>query len=213
MKNHFIFGIGRCGTNGLTTDISIQNPKCKLLNNYFLHVWKTDEANNDLNVHLKVDFENNIPEKLDALKRYNNPNGFVLTATASTIDNHIFHFLNPVCDIYLIERDWLDCFLSHAIQIMVQHAEGRDDWKWHGPTIDIPNNSLTVSQDIFDMFTKRYETYIKFKKQMTFKKVFKFENYTFQNEDFKSEYNLPKKIDYIHNKQEVMQFLANLLKN
>lgn len=236
MYNHVVYSLSKSGSNGLTLDIANENPQCKMLHSYFSKRWHINNDWNELNVNYHEEddlgntdsegkvivrtpkelqyYDNQTAIKLNALKQFSKHNNFVLFCSVGYMDLHILHFFqnDPRTKMYLIERNIGDVFISLYINGYIQ-------WNLTKPcnSLQIPKkvfekDSITIDQSFFTDFTKRYKKYVKFRDRINFHKIIKYEDYKFKNSDYYHAWNNDRKLDYIKNKKEVVEFLIQLVR-
>tara|TARA_R110002126_G_scaffold55953_2_gene149955 strand:+ start:466 stop:1200 length:735 start_codon:yes stop_codon:yes gene_type:complete len=237
MYNHVVYSLAKSGSNGLTLDIANENPQCTMLHSYFSKRWhinddwnrltvnyhKKDDKERATNNMLNLDYNENIKLtkirdqqtaiKLDSLKQFSKNNNFVLFCSVSYIDLHILYFFqnDPRTKIYLIERNIADVFISLYINTYIQWNITRPVDSVQRPKKVFEKNSITIEKFFFDDFAVRYQKYIKFRDRISFDKIIQYEDYKFKSSDYYHEWN-NRKLDYIKNKKEVIEFLMQLVK-
>ena len=235
MHNHVVYSLAKSGSNGLTLDIANENPQCTLLHSYFSRRWHINNNYDELAVtyyekddYGKIgsdgirlvhtlkeleDYDTQTAIKLDALKQFSKNNNFVAFCSVSYIDLHILHFFqnDPRTKMYLIERNIGDVFISLYINTYIQWNITRPVDSVQRPKKVFEKNSITIEKFFFDDFTARYKKYIKFRDRINFAKIIQYEDYKFKSSDYYHEWN-NRKLDYIKNKKEVIEFLMQLVK-
>lgn len=229
MYNHIVFSLGKSGSNGFTLDIANDNPQCTMLHSYFSKRW---HINNDwdkltVNYHEKDDFgqqeqsfkqleqyDNEKATKLNALKQFSKNNNYVAFCSANYIDLHILHFFqnDPCAKIYLIERNILDVFISVYINTYIEWNLTRPVDSVQRPKKVFEKDSISIEKFYFDVFATRYRKYIKFRDRISFHKIIQYEDYKFKNSNYYHAWN-NRKLDYIKNKKEVVEFLMQLVRS
>ena len=230
MYNHVVYSLAKSGSNGLTLDIAKDNPQCTMLHSYFSSRW---HINNDwdrltVNYHEKddlgaqnaysskqwEDYDNQKAIKLNALKQFSKNNNYVAFCSVNYIDLHILHFFqnDPRTKFYLIERNILDVFISVYINNYIEWNLTKPiDSSVERPKKVFAKDSITIEKFFFDVFSKRYRKYIKFRDRISFAKIIQYEDYKFKNSDYLHVWNSDTKLDYIKNKKEVVKFLMKLV--
>ena len=193
MYNHVVYSLAKSGSNGLTLDIANDNPQCIMLHSYFSKRWHINNDWNKLSVTYNEkddfgyidcngapvlltpkeleDYDKETAIKLDALKQFSKNNNYVAFCSVNYIDLHILHFFqnDPRTKFYLIERNILDVFISVYINNYIEWNLTKPiDSSVERPKKVFAKDSITIEKFFFDVFSKRYRKYIKFRDRISF---------------------------------------------
>lgn len=197
--NTVVFGLGRSGTNSLAETLSLTTHQSHhYLKEYFSDNWA-------LSVEKKIvpagsgtlDFN----AKYSYIKNLNAP--WLFNCTPYSVNDQVLDLMTTQAEIYLIKRDNLqDVFLSHVLAWFGN--------RFYQNNVSRQPASIWINEAMFEKYRAYYEKYQSIVDRISPTKIFRFEDTEFHGHQYLSQYNLVNRMDYIENKQDVIDFIARL---
>ena len=199
MNNIAIFGLGRSGTNSYAETLSLtSHPEHVYLKEYFSDSWALSDSNVIVPAEQgSLDFDNKY-KYITSLKQ-----PWLFNCTPYSVEGPVLDLIVNHSDVHLIIRsDLQEVFLSH---ILAWFGDS-----FYGNQVTREPNSIWINEPMFEKYRSYYTKYLDIVNKLSPAKVIRFEDVNFISCDYQSQYNLANKMDYIENKQEVLNFLENL---
>lgn len=198
MKNTVVFGLGRSGTNPWAETLSVTTHRQhRYLREYFSDNWALC---NDEVVYAGagvLDFD----VKYQYIKNLSTP--WLFSCTPNSVNEQVLDLMINHADTHLIVRENLqDVFLSHVMAWFEN--------RFYGNHVRREPASIWINQEMFDKYHAYYIKYQDILAKITPTQTIRYEDCVFHSTQYHSGYNLPSKMDYIENQQDVLDFLEKL---
>lgn len=199
MNNIAVFGLGRSGTNSYAETLSLTSHQEHVyLKEYFSDSWGLSNDGRIVTAEQgSLEFDN----KYKYIMSLKQP--WLFNCTPYSVDETVLDLIINHADIHLIIRnDLQEVFLSH---ILAWFGDS-----FYGNQVVREPNSIWINEPMFEKYRTYYTKYLDILNKISPEKIIKFEDVKFISCEYQSQYNLTNKMDYIENKQEVLNFLENL---
>ena len=209
MTNHIVIGKMRSGTNGFGELLHLSHPEHTYLKEYFSTIYDIDDPALSVKYVPNRVIKYDIPKKLDLLKNFDKP--YVCNIATTQMDNHVFDYVtNTDSVLYVLNRkNLLEHFLAYFL--------AWTDDSYIKLNFSAKPGSLVVPDKLFDTYTVNYIIHDYWKHKLDAESGLKIEHHFYEDikfptSNYHSVYNLPNRMDYISNKQQVMDYLIKLKK-
>mgnify|MGYP003660452644 CR=1 FL=1 len=199
MTNIAIFGLGRSGTNSYAETLSLTSHQEHVyLKEYFSDSWALSDSNEIVPAeHGSLDFD----KKYKYITSLKQP--WLFNCTPYSVEELVLDLIVNHANVHLIIRnDLQEVFLSHILAWFGN--------SFYGNRVIRESNSIWINEPMFEKYRTYYTKYLDIVNKLSPAKVIKFEDVKFISREYQSQYNLVNKMDYIKNKQEVLNFLEDL---